>query len=102
MGSTKNSKIFEFLEPNFSFMNSKNSGYLLIFQCRKFQKFPKFYNFENRQISNIDKFIKQLNFWKCLIPKISKFSKFVILETYQNSKNFQFSKLSYVLSVRKV
>ena len=36
----------------------ENGGNLLIFQVEKFQKIPKFYNFDNHQIFIIDKFIK--------------------------------------------
>ena len=43
-----NSKLCQFLEPNFSFPNSKISGRLLIFQFDKFEKLSKVYNFENR------------------------------------------------------
>ena len=44
---TNNSKICQFLEPNFGPPNSKNSRNLLILQILKLQKFPEFHNFEN-------------------------------------------------------
>ena len=65
--------------------NFKNS---ITFEFGTFQKFPKFSNFENHQISEIVQF-----------RKIANFQNFPIWKT-QNSINFQFYKLSYILSVR--
>ena len=69
--------------PNiFNFGNSKN------FQFAKFQIIPKFYNFENLEISGIAQF-----------RKVENFQNFAIWKT-QNSINFQFLKLSYILRIR--
>ena len=69
---------------------------------KKFQKFPKFYNFENHQISIIDK-LKNNNKISEIVEfqKLASFQNLTICTT-QNSKNFQFGKLSYILSVRTI
>ena len=94
---TENSKICQFLELNFDFPNWKNSR--LIFPIVKFQKFSIWKITKISQTFIIDKFIKWANFRNCSILKITKFSKYDDLENYQNSKNFQFGNLSYILSV---
>ena len=52
----------------------------LVFQTeKKIQKFPKFYNFKNHQISEIAEFQKLANFQNLTICKTIKFSKILNL-----------------------
>ena len=77
-----------------------------IFCFEKFKlaiyEIPKVYHFKNSknfQFGKFEKFRKSSNFWNCSISKNINNKK---KSQAQNSINFQFYNLSYILSVRKI
>ena len=71
----------------------------MISKFAKFQKFPKNYNFENRQISVIDKFMKIHLYQKAsiIIREIASGAEYQMDEKFQNlpifGAKFQLSEL---------